>query len=432
MRWLIVGCSALVAGCASRPPALREIDVRVERAPEGAPSADEAIVITIEGAGVERLPASGAAPILSSATLITNAYNEPMAVLDGEVDALLIADPLLWPGGEASEAFGRVGPAVTRRALVPVGCVGEIDLSGASAPPLVGEEQPGVTLIVVPRPGGGVPDFEIRAKATAEDEMFADAQPPLRVARVPWPLGGAEGEFLLALRPRAGGRGSGAAPTIWRVRAVMASGDPASMEEAERMIAEAAAASPQAGRWAAGAAALRVDDPAEARRALGLAALDVGAEICGEAAAVATDAEVPVIAAEVASALAGLGPDTAPERAAWAVERGVLIAMGKLRSEDRLSRGLAGMVSARFGEAGREPALVADLAEASGSADVFAERLVGEHLLFLGDLSPASRVRAYDWLRARGAAPEGYDPLGPEKERRAAIDAHLENGQVRP
>jgi hypothetical protein len=32
-------------------------------------------------------------------------------------------------------------------------------------------------------------------------------------------------------------------------------------------------------------------------------------------------------------------------------------------------------------------------------------------------------VRAFDWLNARGRAPSGYDPLGPVKERRKAIDA---------
>jgi hypothetical protein len=31
-------------------------------------------------------------------------------------------------------------------------------------------------------------------------------------------------------------------------------------------------------------------------------------------------------------------------------------------------------------------------------------------------------VRAYDWLAARGAAPEGFDPLAPLPERRAALD----------
>jgi hypothetical protein len=34
-------------------------------------------------------------------------------------------------------------------------------------------------------------------------------------------------------------------------------------------------------------------------------------------------------------------------------------------------------------------------------------------------------VRAYDWLAARGLAPEGYDPLASSDQRRAAL-ARLE------
>ena len=37
----------------------------------------------------------------------------------------------------------------------------------------------------------------------------------------------------------------------------------------------------------------------------------------------------------------------------------------------------------------------------------------------------AARVRAFEWLGARGLAPAGYDPLASRQERRAALDAAM-------
>jgi hypothetical protein len=42
--------------------------------------------------------------------------------------------------------------------------------------------------------------------------------------------------------------------------------------------------------------------------------------------------------------------------------------------------------------------------------------------VYLEDASPAARVRAYDWLNGKNLAPAGYDPLGSNKDRRAALD----------
>jgi hypothetical protein len=52
-----------------------------------------------------------------------------------------------------------------------------------------------------------------------------------------------------------------------------------------------------------------------------------------------------------------------------------------------------------------------------------AVRLWNENRILLEDASPASRVRAFDWLALRGLAPAGFDPLAPLAERRAALEA---------
>jgi hypothetical protein len=58
--------------------------------------------------------------------------------------------------------------------------------------------------------------------------------------------------------------------------------------------------------------------------------------------------------------------------------------------------------------------------------------VIAENLSYLEDASPSARVRAYDWLRTRGRAPAGYDPLGTIKERRNALDAALASDTAPP
>ena len=56
-------------------------------------------------------------------------------------------------------------------------------------------------------------------------------------------------------------------------------------------------------------------------------------------------------------------------------------------------------------------------------------RLVEENFIYLEDISPASRSRAFDWLAARDLAPSGYDPLAPIETRREALErADAEKG----
>jgi hypothetical protein len=64
------------------------------------------------------------------------------------------------------------------------------------------------------------------------------------------------------------------------------------------------------------------------------------------------------------------------------------------------------------------------LAKQSVNSDDLYARIIAEQQIALEDNSPAVRVRAYDWLNERGAGPADYNPLGPARERRAAIDKY--------
>ena len=71
------------------------------------------------------------------------------------------------------------------------------------------------------------------------------------------------------------------------------------------------------------------------------------------------------------------------------------------------------------GEAGRHTGAMEDISrKLSGRADL-ESRMIAENRIYLEDSSPASRVRAFDWLQMRGQAPANFDPLA--KRRIAAL-----------
>jgi hypothetical protein len=86
---------------------------------------------------------------------------------------------------------------------------------------------------------------------------------------------------------------------------------------------------------------------------------------------------------------------------------------------------LRAILTVYAGEPSRHSGSLDDIANQSTSRQDLENRLTAENLVFLTDSSPASRVRAFDWLSARGLAPAGYDPLGSAKQRREALDKAL-------
>jgi hypothetical protein len=86
---------------------------------------------------------------------------------------------------------------------------------------------------------------------------------------------------------------------------------------------------------------------------------------------------------------------------------------------------LAATLANHAGEAGRHPSSMQQILNRVGGRDEFNNRVLAENLIFLEDTSPASRVRAFDWLTARGHAPAGFDPLGTPRQRRQALDAGM-------
>ena len=66
---------------------------------------------------------------------------------------------------------------------------------------------------------------------------------------------------------------------------------------------------------------------------------------------------------------------------------------------------------------------VRDLMQSSPTLAIFEERLLAENTIALEDHSAAVRVRAFDWLQVRKAAPSAFDPLASEEVREDRIEA---------
>ena len=112
----------------------------------------------------------------------------------------------------------------------------------------------------------------------------------------------------------------------------------------------------------------------------------------------------------------------------WMLDRATINTVSSLK-EDQAARMLPpvqGVLETFAGEAGYELDVLKSLANKSTSSGDLYNHLIAEHLIYLEDNSTSARVRAFDWLKARNAAPPGYDPLAPNRARRDALDKFQE------
>ena len=186
----------------------------------------------------------------------------------------------------------------------------------------------------------------------------------------------------------------------------------------------AAAANPS---WTLGLdrALKELDDPAHRRAALVYLAGQGDAEVCQDTAMLAGDEMLRQVAASVKqNAPAAIQQGSLPAFS-WILERSAISAMQPLLAKAMLPPELFTVLSEHFGEPGRHSASVDEIMHGSTSVADLQQKLVSENYIYLEDASPASRVRAYDWLEAHKLAPAGFDPLASPKQRRLALDKAL-------
>ncbi len=418
-RPIAVCLCLLGASCSSLPPA----ELRTSHlAGTPASAQDAALVVEIDGRAVDHTPAGFGHPVASGSTLITGPANELKAASPSAAESLLLATNLSLPDSGVQSGFGRVDVVSHTEVIIPAGCTAVL----AIAAPTLSTRPPNPSAIeLLIRVDAGAPDFQVRAPRRATDEETMLGRPSRQESqtlRIPWPLEARDGEFLLALAPTGGLE----RPTLWRIHTRAPTADESA--RAVELAKSLTAAPPGDARSAEFARSIRdAKSPDHVRSALAFAALETGASLMSEVAALADDKPLALVATAASESVTR----NEPAEPGWRLDRAVLNALAKLHADNTLDRTLAAALSARYGEVGRDVQTLARLAQASGTRADFDQRLVAEHLILLDDTSPALRVRAFDFLASRRAAPEGYDPLASAKARRAAIERHVESMEPR-
>jgi len=114
---------------------------------------------------------------------------------------------------------------------------------------------------------------------------------------------------------------------------------------------------------------------------------------------------------------------------AWILDRtAVRLLAGELDRES-ISPELEAILVRHAGEVARHPDLIKEFADAAKNRKDFHALGLEENRQFLKNVSPASRIRAHDWLTGQGAAIEGYDPLASADARRQALRRAARGGK---
>ena len=134
---------------------------------------------------------------------------------------------------------------------------------------------------------------------------------------------------------------------------------------------------------------------------------------------------------EASSGQAETPADAAPFDVAWQLERAAWLQLAQLAVAGDLELWQDALLLRHAGEVGRYPSTLVVEARRAPDARAFQARMRSENLLFLEDSNASARVRAFDWLERRGAAPAGFDPLDPKAERKRVLEqlAKVNSGQ---
>ena len=437
---LLTGATLTLAGCAKRsqpapilPPLRAEVGYALGSpvdppAPAGA-AGGASLLLRLQGYAARASADVPGESLAAGGGLVINSANEPVATASPSVEWVqLIKDMALLPAPVGRGAAGRVD----RTAPLPAGCTTTVSFvahragNGAGGDPVVR-----VGIISPSAAGQDRPRLVISAPgAPPEESSTGPALPETgdRSLLLDWPLDTPTGEFALYF-PADRRRGL-RLPTVWRFVVSDATGD-AEAERASAQILKDLSAKPPSTHRSRGqllATALAPSGrPSDARGALLAVSAEVRGEVSSEAALLMDENAVAASSAQIAEALAAAPAEADTDYLGWVVDRTLLAGLAKLASGGEFPPAVAAMLSARFGEAGRDPGALGELAAASPSRADFETRVRAENLILLDDASPASRVRAFEWLSGRNEAPQSYNPLGDPAERRAAVDAYLQS-----
>jgi hypothetical protein len=179
------------------------------------------------------------------------------------------------------------------------------------------------------------------------------------------------------------------------------------------------------------AALAGLDEAGDPRLVVLYLATSTGAKLARDLALVGDARIVGSVCSGVRTALASdVGLD--PSGVAWALDRSGWRALAEAVMSDEPALGLTAVLLRHAGEVGRDLVMLLELLDAADDGPSFDELLRKQNLLFLEENVPASRLRAYDWLRERALAPAGYLPHADRGSRRAALARFRDTGETGP
>lgn len=156
-----------------------------------------------------------------------------------------------------------------------------------------------------------------------------------------------------------------------------------------------------------------VCDPTRRRTCLLALAEGTGAALCADLALTGDEAALEAVAARVPAEGSVDG---------WRLERAAAAHLIGLAQEEEPPAWVESLLARHAGGLSLLPGTLLATLEADG-LEAWLARLAAENRALLEEGWPALRLRAAEWLAARGKLPEGYDPLGPAAARAAALAA---------
>jgi len=171
-----------------------------------------------------------------------------------------------------------------------------------------------------------------------------------------------------------------------------------------------------------------LQSPTHKQRALLHLAQETRTPLIEDVALSATDVVVDHLAYAITNACAS-GPPFETNVLGWRLEKTTCQFLADLMSADQTPPDLEAILIRHTGEVGRHPSVLKEMVSHATSIEDLRQRLLLENFIYLEDISPAARARAFEWLAARGRAPEGYDPIASPKERRGVLDQVVQEQQ---
>jgi len=164
-----------------------------------------------------------------------------------------------------------------------------------------------------------------------------------------------------------------------------------------------------------------LQSPINGRRALLYLSQQTNASLVKDIALCGTETVVGQLSQAVTNEYLS-GSVTNSEMVGWMLERTAYSLLANLLATDQTTPELEEVLVRHTGQVGRHASTLEELIAGANSIEEFQHNVVKENFIYLEDISPAARTRAFEWLLSKGKAPDGYDPLAPLKERRAVLD----------